>query len=70
MKTITLKIDEKTRFGKQFLSLVEFFTSEDKGVSVLKEESKPGMEDALEDVKENRINSYKDSNELFEKVLG
>ncbi len=70
MKTITLKIDEKTRFGKQFLSLVEFFTSEDKGVSVLKDDSKSGLEKALEDIKDNRVNSYKDSNELFEKVLG
>lgn len=70
MKTITLKIDEKTRFGKQFLSLVEFFTSENKGVSIIKEESKSGIDEAFEDINENRVNSYKDSNELFKEVLG
>lgn len=68
MKTITLKIDETTRFGKQFLNLIDFFTSEGKGVAILKQET--GIEEALEDIKEGRVQSYNNSDELFEKVLG
>lgn len=72
MRMITLKIDERTRFGKQFLSLVDFFVSEKRGVSLLndkKESPKSGIDLALEDEKKGRVTSYKDSNDLFEKVL-
>lgn len=68
MKTLTLKIDETTRYGKQFLSLVEFFTAEKKGVTIL--DQKSGIEEAIDDVEEGRINSYENSDELFDKILG
>lgn len=51
MRTITLRIDEQTRFGKQFLNLVEFFVSEKKGISLLKEEEN------INDVFPNKDNS-------------
>lgn len=72
MRTITLKIDERTRFGKQFLSLVEFFISEKRGVSLVndkKEVHKSGIELALEDEEKGRVTSYKNSDDLFDRVL-
>lgn len=72
MKLITLKIDERTRFGKQFLSLVEFFVSEKQGVSLVKDKDdsrKTGIDFALEDEKRGRVSSYKNSDDLFDKVL-
>lgn len=72
MRMITIKIDERTRFGKQFLSLVEFFSSEKKGVSIVKDENsqnESGLDLALEDVKAGRVTTYTNSDDLFEKVL-
>ena len=72
MRTITLKIDERTKFGKQFLNFVAFFVSEKRGVSLVKDSEtsrKSGIELALEDEKQGRVTSYKNSDELFEKVL-
>ncbi|TZF86117.1 hypothetical protein FW774_03435 (plasmid) [Pedobacter sp. BS3] len=72
MRTITIRIDEHTKFGKQFLSLLKFFAAEKKGVAVVKDEkglAQSGIEAAFEDVKLGRLTTYKNSDDLFEKVL-
>lgn len=38
MTTITLKINERTKAGKAILSLLNFFTSKEVGVEILKNE--------------------------------
>ncbi len=69
MKTITLKINKKTKAGKLLTSMIELLSNEENGVVIVKSSSKSGIEEALNDVKKNKINSYKDSSELFKKVL-
>lgn len=69
MIIITLKIDKKTKAGKLLASMIELFSKEENGVEVIKTNSKSGIEEAFEDVKNGKINSYNDSNELFKKVL-
>ena len=72
MKTITLKIDERTKFGKLFLNLVEFFITEKKGISIVEDEKQElggGLDTALEDAKNGRVTSYATSDDLFDKVL-
>ena len=69
MTTITLKINKKTKAGKLLTSMIELLSNEENGVVIVKSSSKSGIEEALNDVKKNKINSYKDSSELFKKVL-
>jgi hypothetical protein len=69
MTTITLKIDKKTKAGKLLASMIELLSKESKGVEVIKTTTKSGIEEALEDIENNRINVYKDSDDLFKKVL-
>lgn len=72
MRVITLKINERTKFGKQFLNFVEFFVSEKRGVSFVEDKKEPyksGIDLAIEDEKKGRVTSYKNSDDLFKKVL-
>ncbi len=68
MTTITLKINEKSKAGKTFLSMVRFFTEEKNGVEILKT---PNLETvkAMYEV-ENKIGltSVKNSKELFKRL--
>jgi hypothetical protein len=69
MTTVTLKIDEKTKAGKLLTAMIELFSKENKGVKVVQTNKKSGIDEALEDVKNEKINSYIDSDDLFKKVL-
>ena len=68
MTTITLKINEKSKAGKTFLSMVRFFTEEKNGVEIL---NTPNLETikAMYEV-ENKIGltRVKNSKELFKKL--
>lgn len=68
MTVITLKINERTKAGKTLLSMVNFFTSEKKGVEVFETpnfETVKAMYDA-----ENKIGTTKTKNskDLFKKL--
>lgn len=39
MKTITLKIDERTKVGKSFIAFIEAFSNEKKGVEIVSDRS-------------------------------
>ena len=69
MTTITLKINEKSKAGKILTGMIELLSKNKSDVEVIKNDSKTGIEEAIEDIKQGKINSYKDSNELFKKVL-
>lgn len=69
MTTITLKINEKSKAGKILTGMIELLSKNKNDVEIIKNDSKSGIEEAIEDIKQGKINSYKDSNELFKKVL-
>jgi len=69
MTTVTLKIDEKTKAGKLLTAMIELFSKENKGVKVVQTNKMSGIDKALEDVKNKKINSYIHSDDLFKKVL-
>lgn len=68
MTTITLKINKKTKAGKLMFSMIELFSKENKGVEVV-QTYQSGIDEAIDDVKNNRINTYKSSDDLFKKIL-
>lgn len=68
MTTITLKINKKTKAGKLIFSMIELLSKENKGVEVV-QSYQSGIDEAFEDVKNNRIKTYKNSDDLFKKVL-
>lgn len=39
MTTITLKINERTKVGKAFMTLIETFSKEEKGIEIISDES-------------------------------
>ena len=39
MKTITLKINERTKVGKSFMALIEEFSKDKKGIEIISDES-------------------------------
>lgn len=61
MAEITLKFDEKNPIAQK---TIEYIIS----LGVFKKVS--GLEKALEDVKNGKVKKYKDSEDLFNKVLG
>ena len=69
MTTITLKINEKTKAGKILTAMIELFSKEKKGVEIVDNKSKAGIDEALEDIKEGRTKSYENSETLFKEVL-
>jgi len=69
MTTITLKINEKTKAGKLLTAIIEFLSKEDTDIKIISSSSKSGVEESLEDIKKGNLNSYKNSSELFKKVL-
>lgn len=68
MTTITLKISRKTKAGKLIFSMIELLSKESKGVEVV-QSYKSGIDEALDDIKNKKIKAYKDSDDLFNKVL-
>jgi hypothetical protein len=69
MATVTLKIDEKTKAGKLLMAMIELFSKENKGVEVIRTSLKSSIDEALEDVKNNRINFYSNCDDLLERIL-
>lgn len=69
MTTITLKIDEKTKAGKLLTGMIELLSKNKAEVEVISSDSKSGLNEAIEDVRIGNLNSYKDSDYLFKKVL-
>jgi hypothetical protein len=69
MTTITLKINEKTKAGKILTAMIELFSKEKKGVEIVDNKSKAGIDVALEDIKKGRTKSYENSETLFKEVL-
>lgn len=69
MTTITLKINEKTKAGKILTAMIELFSKEKKGVEIVDNKSKAGIDEALEDIKKGRTKSYENSETLFKEVL-
>jgi hypothetical protein len=55
MKTITLKINERSKAGKTLLSLLDFFTSEKNGVEIVANPT--GEEKTVVDERENIPNA-------------
>ena len=69
MTTITLKINEKTKAGKLLTGMIELLSKNKAEVEVICSDSKSGLDEALEDVKVGNFNSYKDTDDLFKKLL-
>jgi hypothetical protein len=69
MTTVTLKIDAETKAGKLLFAMIELFSKENKGVKVIQTNKKSGIDEALEDVKNEKTNSYNDSDDLLKSVL-
>ena len=69
MTIITVKINKKTKAGKLLADMISLLSKEKNGVEIVKTISKSGIEEAFEDVKNGKINSYESSTELFNKVL-
>ena len=67
MKTITLKINERSKAGKVLLSLVRHFTTEGKGVEVIPTPNKETI-NAMVEAKQGKTIKAKNSKELFKKL--
>jgi len=63
------KINEKTKAGKILTAMIELFSKEKKGVEIVDNKSKAGIDEALEDIKKGRTKSYENSETLFKEVL-
>jgi ABC-type glycerol-3-phosphate transport system substrate-binding protein len=50
MKTITLKINERSKIGKSFIAFIEAFSKEKKDIEIVQEES-PYSPDFVEKIK-------------------
>ena len=58
MTTITLKINERSKAGKTFLSLVNFFSEEKNGVEIIEPKEKIPNEEtqkAIHDAKKGKV---------------
>lgn len=69
MTTIILKINEKTKAGKLLTGMIELLSKNKAEVEVISNDSKSGLDEAIEDVRISNLNSYKDCDDLFKKVL-
>lgn len=68
MTTITLKINEKSSFGKLFLEFVKTFVSEKKGVEIVKTPNAETLK-AIEEVEKGiGVIKAKNVDELFKKL--
>ena len=67
MTTITLKINEKTNFGKTFLAFLKTLTDKEKTVEIIKEPN-IGLEESINDYKAGRIIKAKNAEDLIKKL--
>lgn len=68
MTTITLKINERTKAGKALLSMVNFLTSENKGVTVYDTPNFETVKAMYEAQNKINITKTKDSKDLYKKL--
>ncbi|MGE4587568.1 MAG: hypothetical protein AB7D05_09520 [Mangrovibacterium sp.] len=67
MATYTIKINEKTKEGKRLAAML----GKSKAVTVFSHDKKrPGLEEALEDVRQGRVFRAKDADDLIRQCLG
>ena len=67
MATYTIKINEKTKEGKRLAAML----GKSKAVTVFSHDKKrPGLEEALEDVRQGRVFHAKDADDLIRQCLG
>jgi hypothetical protein len=67
MKTITLKVNEKTKAGKSLLSFLKFITKESKGVEVIHTPNYDTLL-AIQEAKSGKVIRAKNSKELLKKI--
>lgn len=65
MATITIKINERSNYGKALLELIKIGINENKGVEVIKEPNAETLK-AIKDVEEGKTFKVGSSKELFE----
>lgn len=74
MTTITLKINERSSYGKALLELIKVGIDEKKGVEMVEEDNPYSPEfmkmikEAEEDIKAGRTTEVKDVNKLWESL--
>ena len=69
MTIITLKLNKKTKAGKLLASMIELLSSEGNGVEVVNQHTSKGLDEALKDVKDEKLKEYKNTADLFKSVL-
>lgn len=67
MATITLKINERSSFGKAILELIKIGISENKGVELVKTPNDETIK-AIEEVKSGKVIKAKNASELIKKL--
>ena len=67
MATITLKINERSNFGKAILELIKIGISENKGVELIKTPNEETIK-AIEEVKAGKVIKAKNATELIKKL--
>lgn len=67
MTTVTVKIDERTKAGKTFLALLDFFSHEEKGVEITHTPNYETLE-AIQDARNGKVISAENVTELFTKL--
>ncbi|MBU3660225.1 MAG: hypothetical protein FGM14_10165 [Flavobacteriales bacterium] len=67
MATITLKINERSTYGKAILDLIKIGINEKKGVEVVKTPNKETIK-AIEEVKAGKVIRAKNAAELIKKL--
>lgn len=67
MRTITLKINERSKAGKLLLSLVRHFTTEGNGVELIPTPNKETIK-AMVEAKQGKTIKAKNSKELLKKL--
>jgi len=68
MTTIALKINENTEAGKALLSLINLFTSENKGVEICEVPNFETVKAMYDAENKKALTKAKDSKDLFKKL--
>jgi hypothetical protein len=67
MQTISLRINERSIYGKAIMDLIKIGINEKKGVEMVKVPNKETLE-AMEDIEKGKTYKVKDSKELFKEL--
>jgi|GEM_PF-3417358 len=68
MTTLILKVNEKTKAGKTFLSMVDFFLTEKEGIEVVENPNKVTQKAMHEAENKIGLTKTKNTKDLFEKL--